>query len=155
MVVDMTVRRFLLASALALCAAPFGWARAQQPDAKARAFVHRDPQLATILGVLIPGGGQFYAGRWGKGLALFGGAAVGVGLAIDANQNACPHGGTCGYDAVKAGGIIAAAALWGVGWWTAAADARLYNTQMLRGVTFSPFLDRHNGQMVAGLTLTR
>lgn len=155
MSVPLLVRKLLLIAALALSALPFGAARAQQPDAKSRAFSHRDPQLATILGVLVPGAGQIYATRYGKGLALFGGAAVGVGLAIDANQNACPHGGTCGYDAVKAGGIIGAAILWGIGWWTAAADARLYNTQQLRGVSFAPFLDRRNGQVVAGLTLAR
>jgi hypothetical protein len=148
-------RKLLLVAVIALSALPPGPARAQQPDAKSRAFSHRDPQLATVLGVLVPGGGQIYATRYGKGLVLLGGAAVGVGLAIDANQNACPHGGTCGYDVVKAGGIIGAAILWGIGWWTAAADARLYNTQQLRGVSFAPFLDRRNGQMVAGLTLTR
>jgi hypothetical protein len=149
------LRKFLLVAAVALCAPPVGPARAQQPDAKSKAFPHRDPQVATILGVLVPGGGQIYATRYGKGLVLMGGAAVGIGLAIDANQNACPHGGTCGYDVVKAGGIIGAAILWGIGWWTAAADARLYNTQMLRGVSFAPYLDRHNGQMVAGLSLRR
>ena len=151
----ISARKLLLIAVIALSASPFGSARAQQPDAKSRAFPHRDPQLATILGVLVPGAGQIYATRYGKGLVLFGGAAVGVGLAIDANQNACPHGGTCGYDVVKAIGIVGAAVLWGTGWWTAANDARLYNTQQLRGLSFAPFLDRRNGQMVAGLTLTR
>jgi hypothetical protein len=151
----LPVRKLLLIAVVAVAVAPVGQARAQQPDAKSHAFPHRDPQVATILGVLVPGGGQIYATRYGKGLVLLGGAAVGIGLAIDANQNACPHGGTCGYDAVKAGGIIGAAILWGIGWWTAAADARLYNTQMLRGVSFAPYLDRRNGQMVAGLSLTR
>lgn len=151
----LAVRKLLLIAVVAVAVAPLGQARAQQPDAKSHTFPHRDPQVATILGVLVPGGGQIYATRYGKGLVLLGGAAVGIGLAIDANQNACPHGGTCGYDAVKAGGIIGAAILWGIGWWTAAADARLYNTQMLRGMSFAPYLDRRNGQMVAGLSLTR
>src|SRR6478752_5348303 len=31
---------------------------------------HRNPDTATLLGVLLPGGGQMYAGRTGKGIAL-------------------------------------------------------------------------------------
>jgi hypothetical protein len=40
---------------------------------------YKDPRTATLFGVLITGGGQMYAGRTGKGLALLG---LGVGSVI-------------------------------------------------------------------------
>src|ERR1043166_9065816 len=40
---------------------------------------YKDPELATVLGLIVPGGGQMYAGRTTKGAILF---SVGVAAPI-------------------------------------------------------------------------
>jgi hypothetical protein len=149
------IRKFSSIAALAACASAFGAAGAQQrAPAKSYATPYKDPVLATVLSVLVPGGGQLYAERWGKGIGLFGGTAAFVGIAIDASNSHCTVGNTCNTHAVETGAIIAGALLWGYGWATAGRDARLRNNQMLNnGSSFAPFLDRRNGQLLAGLAL--
>jgi len=150
----MSIRKFLLIVALTACAAPSGVGRAQQSaPAQAHSVPYKNPTTATIIGVLVPGGGQLYAERYGKGGALLGGAAVAVGIAIDASHRKCAEGRTCGIPPAQTGGIIVAALLWGYGWATAAHDARLFNTERLTGRAVAPFLDQRNGRLVAGLTL--
>ena len=62
---------------LALLAAPLAAQRAR-----------KDPGVATLVAVAVPGGGQMYAGEVGKGLGLFFGsaAAVGVGAGFSARE---------------------------------------------------------------------
>jgi hypothetical protein len=155
------VRRFSSAIALAVCAVASRQAYGQQQPvpvpreaAKSRSTPYKDPNLATALSVLIPGGGQLYAGRWGKGLAVLGGTAAGIGIAIDANQSSrCDGGGPCNVHGVQTVAIVGAVAVWGYGWLTAGQDARRKNAQMLNGTSIAPFLNEHNGRMVAGLSL--
>ena len=149
----MSIRKFLSIVALAVCAAPPGVARAQSARAQPHSVPYKNPTTATIIGVLVPGGGQLYAERYGKGGALLGGAAVAVGIAIDASHRKCADGKTCGIPPAQTGGIIVAALLWGYGWATAAHDARLFNAQRLNGTSFAPFLKQRNGRLLAGLTL--
>ncbi|HKW45817.1 MAG TPA: hypothetical protein VJN70_00170 [Gemmatimonadaceae bacterium] len=141
---------------LIACAALSGVVGAQQPTvatARVKTLPVKDPQLATILGVIIPGGGQLYTARYGKGLALLLGSAAGVAIAVDANHSRCTVGKTCNRGAVEAVGIGSAAVLWAFGWATAAHDARLFNTQRLNRTSFAPFLDRREGRLLAGLEL--
>ena len=155
------VRKFSSVVALAACAVALGQALGQQPvpplstaPARSRTTPYKDPDLATALGVLIPGGGQLYAGRYGKGLAVLGGTAAGIGIAIDANQSSrCDGGGPCNVHGVQTVAIVGAVAVWGYGWLTAGSDARRKNAEMLNGTSLTPFLDEHNGRMVAGLSL--
>jgi TM2 domain-containing membrane protein YozV len=106
--------------------------------------------LATIFGIVLPGAGQLYVERYGKAAAIFGGAAVATGIAIDASHNGCT--GSChGVSPVQTGGIVAAVLIWGYGWATAGSDARRRNTQMLN-TTLTPFLDERNGRMLAGFS---
>ncbi|HEY2378087.1 MAG TPA: hypothetical protein VGH98_19080 [Gemmatimonadaceae bacterium] len=136
-------------------------AQEQQPvpvktqPARSRSAPYKDPELATVVGVLVPGGGQLYAGRYGKGLGLFAASAVGVALALDSrHSNRCSVGISCSSDALKAGGIVIAALGWGFGWATAARDARKQNSQMLNNArSWVPFLERRDGRLLAGLAL--
>ena len=133
-------------------------ANAQQPQprppARTTPLPFKDPQLATIIGVLVPGGGQLYASRFGKGLTLLLGSAAGVAIAVDAGHSRCTVGNTCNRNAVKALGIGSAAVLWAYGWATAARDARLFNTQRLQRTSLAPFLDWDHGRTLAGLSLS-
>lgn len=149
------IRKYSLIVVVAVCAAVPGTAGAQQPVAGARVktLPVKDPRLATVIGVLVPGGGQLYASRYGKGLTLLLGSAAGIGLAVDANQSHCEANKTCSRSSVEALGIGTAVVLWAYGWATAATDARLFNTQRLNRTGFAPFLDRRNGLTLAGLTL--
>lgn len=144
-----------------MCAVASRQVHGQQPvpvppeAAKSRSTPYKDPALATALSVLIPGGGQLYAGRLGKGLAVLGGTAAAIGIAVDANQSSrCDGGGhSCNVHGVQTVAIVGAVAVWGYGWLTAGSDARRRNAQMLNGTSIAPFLDEHNGRMVAGFSL--
>ena len=149
----MSISKFLSVVALAVCAIAPGGARAQSTPAQPHSVPYKNPTTATIIGVLVPGGGQLYAERYGKGGALLGGTAVAVGIAIDASHRKCAQGKECGIPPAQTGGIIVAAVLWGYGWATAAHDARLFNTERLTGRAVAPFLDQRNGRLLAGLTL--
>lgn len=151
----LDIRRFLTQAVLTACTAAFSAAGAQQPlPARSKPLPHKDPQLATILSVVVPGGGQLYSERYGKAAIIFAGTAAGIGIAVDAAQNRCNSGGSCHVNrSVETVGIVAAAVVWGYGWATAGRDARLHNNQMLNQSSFTPFLDRWDGRYVAGLTL--
>jgi hypothetical protein len=146
MVAAVVIRRFSLAVALVTWAAAPVLARAQQTStASAKRVPHKDPQLATIVGILVPGGGQFYAERYGKAAGVFVGTLAAVGIAVDAHHSDNTE--------IETAGFVAAALIWGYGWVTAARDARLFNDQMLH-TTLTPFLDGRNGRFLAGLTLS-
>ena len=156
MFAGVSSRKFSLIIATAACAVWSAPVRAQQvaPVARTQTLPVKDPMLATVISVLVPGGGQLYTSRYGKGLGLLLGSAAGVAIAIDANHSRCEVANTCNRQAVVVAGIASAAVLWGWGWATAANDARLFNTQRLNRTSFAPFLDRRNGQTLAGLALT-
>lgn len=104
-----------------------------------------------MFGVVFPGGGQLYAERFGKAAAIFGGTAAATAIAIDGSHHDCT--GTChGVSPVQTGGIVAAVLIWGYGWVTAGADARMRNNQMLNTSSLTPFLDGRNGRMLAGFS---
>lgn len=155
MFAGVSIRRFSFIVAAAAGAALSGVARAQKvaPVARTQTLPVKDPMLATVIGILVPGGGQLYTSRYGKGLGLLLGSAAGVAIAVDANHSRCEVANTCNRQAVVVAGIASAAVLWAWGWATAANDARLFNTQRLNRTSFAPFLDRRNGQTVAGLAL--
>jgi hypothetical protein len=133
-----------------MCAAVWP-AGAQQ--ATSRSLPHKDPTVATVLSVIIPGGGQAYATRYGKAAIIFAGTAAGVAIAIDAANSTCTGNDTCNHHSVQTIGIVTAALIWGYGWATAAGDARLHNNQMLLNTSLAPVLDRRNGRLLAGLRL--
>ena len=49
-------------------------------------YKYKDPGTATLISVLITGGGQFYAGESGKGLFLMGGSLAAVLLGASASD---------------------------------------------------------------------
>lgn len=126
------IRRLSLSVTLAL-AGVCGTAAAQQPSpsVKMQPIGYKDPQLATLLGVLITGGGQLYTGRTGKGALLLVGSIASVAVALHGAQSTCGVGASCGSSGAETAGIVAAVALWGYGWATAAHDADLHNEQLL------------------------
>lgn len=137
------IRKVLLAFGLAM--AP-GFARAQQTStATAKPIPHKNPEVATVAGILFPGAGQFYAERYGKAAAVLGGTLAAVGVGVPAS-NAGEH-------SIATIAYVSAGLVWAYGWITAPRDARLFNDQMLH-TTLAPFLDRRNGRLIAGLTLT-
>src|SRR5690242_19772440 len=98
------IRRASLAVMTAVCAGMSRPAAAQQPTeiARVKALPVKDPALATVIGVLVPGGGQLYTSRYGKGLALLLGSAASVAIAVDANHSRCTVANTCNRQAVVA-----------------------------------------------------
>jgi hypothetical protein len=74
----------VLAAVTLLCAKP---AAAQQPPAG-----YKDPGIATIISVLVPGGGQMYSGETKRGAMLLGiglgGVMVGSALTIGSTSAA-------------------------------------------------------------------
>lgn len=155
MVVSLRIRKFSSAIGLAACAAAAYSVGAQETvRATSRPLPHKDPEVATIVGVLVPGGGQFYATRYGKAAGVFLGTAAAVAIAVDAANNDCSGGGPCHQHSIETIGVVTAALIWGYGWATAANDARMYNTQRLN-TTLAPVLHRgSNGRLLAGLQLT-
>lgn len=142
--VAVRIRKLSLLVALAAAAALPAAARAQTTPAVTRELRHKDPTTATVLGIVFPGGGQIYTERWGKAAAVFGGTLAATGLAINAANN--------DQHSIEGVWVVSAVAVWTYGWVTANSDARRRNAQRLRPV-FAPFLDQHNGRLVAGLTV--
>jgi hypothetical protein len=128
--------------------------RAQMSTAKSHSLPHKDPTLATVFGVIFPGGGQLYTERWGKAMGIIGTAAVGTGIALDASFDTCGDKSSCHMSVIQTTGIVVAVLAWGYGWATAATDARLRNSQMLN-TSLTPYLDGRNGRVLAGFSLTR
>jgi hypothetical protein len=131
---------------LAACVAAASLAGAQQTaTASTKRIPHKDPTAATVVGFLVPGGGQFYTERYGKAAGVFAGTLAGVAIAVNAGHNDNTSIETIGY--------VGAGLVWAYGWITAGRDARLFNDQMLH-TALAPFIDRHNGRLLAGLTLS-
>lgn len=95
----------------------------------------KEPRIATLWGVLVPGAGQMYAGRSGKGLLLFVGAvgAASAGAIIHSNpcltplnyvETRCDNRTT-----PLAVGTTIAAGLWIYGFVTADDDAHARNAR--------------------------
>src|SRR4051812_5110845 len=148
---------YLAAALIAFAPAHLG---AQQPSAavKMQPIGYKDPELATILGVVLPGGGQFYAGRTGKGALLLAGSVGSALVAVNTSHNTCDFGTSwtaCGSAGAEAVAMFAAVGFWAYGWLTAGRDARLHNEERLNGTSsLSPFLERRNGRTLAGLALS-
>jgi hypothetical protein len=122
-----------------------GRAREAAPDG----FTRKDPATGVLFGFLVPGGGQFYAGRPVKGAVLAGitlGALVLPSASCD-NQLTGECVGT---------GLLAASAIigtWAYGMITAPGDARAYNADHEGRLAIEPVLDRRHGRTGAGVAL--
>jgi hypothetical protein len=137
----VTIRRVLLGVGLTLAPAI---ARAQQTATASTTLVpHKDPQLATVVGLLVPGGGQFYTERYGKAAGVFAGTLAGVAIAVNAGHSDNTSVETIGY--------VGAGLVWAYGWLTAANDARLFNAQRIH-TTAVPFISRRNQRLIIGIT---
>jgi TM2 domain-containing membrane protein YozV len=124
----------------------------------------KDPATATLLGVVLPGAGQMYAGRTGKGLALLG---LSVGAVVTGAQlssgTACtvtvPNPGsnvyvtncTDGKRGPLHAGVGVAVASWLYGAITAAGDARDANAVETRHASATPVIERTYGRTGLGL----
>lgn len=95
----------------------------------------KDPVRATILGIAVPGGGQFYAGRPEKGAVLLASTALTAGLAYHvATAPRFCLSFRCGPRDHAQVALLAgtAAALWSLGFLTAAQDVHAYNRRTLQ-----------------------
>jgi hypothetical protein len=101
------------------------------------------------LGLYIPGAGQIYAGRYGKGLAIFGIAGGGWVLTV------ASCGGELREECVGNAlvGVAAMFGAWGYGVLSAPGDARDYNEARARGIAVQPVLERRVGRTGLGLAL--
>lgn len=121
----------------ALILAPVG-AYAQQPAA-AGIQGYRDPGIATLYSVALPGGGQFYSSETGRGLLILGGssAAVVAGTALS-REASCKYDGSSPYGVAcdEANhipltiGLLASAGIWGFGIWDARKSAERHNAKL-------------------------
>src|SRR6266542_2588686 len=112
-------------------AAP-GWTEINlHPDSGTRApvlTVIKEPAVAVMWGIAVPGGGQMYADNWPKGILIFAGTAGLTYAAFSiAFSNICEN---CHHDDTKADAVLAtAAALWVYGFASAPHDAMRYNAE--------------------------
>jgi hypothetical protein len=104
---------------------------------------------AVIWSGLLPGGGQFYAGKPVKGIILLGITAGGAAYVFSCNDNA--EFEKCFPNLVL--GSLMSLGGWGIGRLTAAGDAREYNEKHARRTSIEPVLDRHLGRTGLGLAL--
>jgi len=107
---------------------------AAQDSTTAQRPVYKDPQLATVWGLVVPGGGQMYAGRGVKGAQIFAGSAGALTVGYLMSSRSCTWIGdsdSCTADRrqsfVIAGTI--GALLWIYGLTTAADDAHDFNAR--------------------------
>jgi hypothetical protein len=124
---------------------------------------HKDPGTAELLGVLLPGGGQLYAGRTGTGLGLLGlsAAAVVTGAALSKDSKCSSlfdqSGNTFNMTCTKANhgpladGEGVAFASWLYGIVTAAGDVRDANA-VVHHARATPVLERTHGRTAFGLS---
>src|SRR5690242_4905266 len=88
MTIALHMRKLSTVVAMAACTALCTPASAQQPTtASSRRIPYKDPTLARVIGVVMPGGGQMYAERFGKAAGVFAGTGLCAGIAIDAGKN--------------------------------------------------------------------
>jgi hypothetical protein len=120
-----------------------------EPDAPP-AFTRKDPATGVLFGFLVPGGGQFYAGRHVKGAAL-----VGITLGALVLPSGSCSDGSLSEECVSTG-LIAASLIvgaWTYGMITAPGDARAFNERQEGRLAIAPVLDRRRGRTGAGLAL--
>lgn len=119
-----------------------------------------DPQTATLVGVLVPGGGQLYAGETGKGALLlsFSIAAplLSTQLAMDSVSDDCSDGyctGTEGFSYLYAGLGVSVGA-WAIGLATASNDARQANRRNATLAASPVAIQAPNGPIRPGVRLS-
>lgn len=108
---------------------------AQRPDTTGLRF-GKDPASAALFSVVIPGSGQFYAGKPGKAAQILGGIAIATAMTIHfANSEvACTNGPSTTCDATRSSNttmltfsVLSIAGFWTWGILTAPDDVREYN----------------------------
>jgi len=133
--------------------------------ASSDAIAFKDPALATILSILIPGGGQMYAGKPLKGALVIVSILGSLGVAASVQDpEECSETMSTGGTSVRtctggnppsfqiALGAAAASYLFGIA--TAGNDARDYNTSRRHQVSLRSTLDRSEGGLAVGLVLS-
>ena len=119
------------------------------PSDSAGGFTKRYGAIGMALGLYIPGAGQIYAGRYGKGLAVAGITFGGMLLA----EASC--GGELKEECLGNAmvGLAALFGAWGYGILSAPRDAREYNERQSHRIAVEPVLDRRVGRTGLGLAL--
>jgi hypothetical protein len=115
----------------------------------------KDPNLATVIGLMVDGGGQIYAGRPVKGFGLL---AIGTGSVIwgfasirpaECNLSTCTDVGL----GPAYLGLAAYTATWLYGWATAYGDARDHNAQLMHSAV-RPAIQLGHGRLGFGVAIT-
>lgn len=130
-------------------------ARAIAPTAS-----YRDPTIALVIGLLVPGGGQFYTGETGRG-ALYLGISVGAPLLGEmVSASTCnDYVGTCSLTPMYLG-VAAALASWIYGAVKAQSSAEAMNQRhgypSREGLRWTPTVEHlgSTGQVAMGIRLT-
>lgn len=133
--------------------------------ASSDAIAFKDPALATILSILIPGSGQMYAGKSMKGALVIVGLFGSLGVAASVHDSEeCSQTSSNGLPPVRTctGGnppafnvaLVTAAASYLFGIVTAGEDARDYNRSRHRQASLRPTIDRREGGFGLGLAVS-
>lgn len=150
---------FAIAALALMFAADAGLAQATDPSADRPSF--KEPGTATLIGVLVPGGGQLYAGKITKGLTLlavgYGSIVAGTALAvtncddIGDYEDGCTKSLTPLY--IGYGGYLAS---WIYGLATAGGDAREVNAKngYQRRTSIAPIVVASNNRPAYGVSVT-
>lgn len=89
--------------------------------------VAKDPSLGTLLGVMMPGAGQFYAGKGIKGIAVLALAMTGAFTAASSWKKEGPYSNGGGLNNGQLGGAALFLSSWMFGFFTASSDVHDWN----------------------------
>lgn len=149
-------RPFLAVMACLTLAIPL---RAQQQQGTPSSSEYKDPNTATLLSVVVIGGGQFYSGDTQKGAMLLGVGYGSIILGEAIGVAACSGGGSCGAGAAALlAGVGVGVGTWIYGIMDASNAAERHNASIGKSRTASvaPVVlpDGNRGKERVGLGLT-
>ena len=113
----------------------------------------RQGWVGALLGTLIVGGGQFYAGRPAKAFTLLGISAVAFALAVGECNSEVLNGSESNCEKGDAILLVGVGGPWIYGLATAPRDVREWNQKHQAHVGLAPVIERRSGRTGLGLAL--
>ena len=152
-IVNLTVANATVAgpapSEMAITAHPVE--RTTAPD-RALGYSRKDGAVGVLFGFLLTGGGQFYAGNNGKGVALLGLSLAEVVTAVSVINRCDPY--CCDSEITTAQALLLPAVFnWVYGMATAPGDVRRWNEEHARVTRVRPVMEQRDGRTGLGLAV--
>ncbi len=113
----------------------------------------KDPGTAIVFSLLVPGGGQIYAGKPGKGTFILLGSVGALALGAASSSQTCTLY-SCAQDNTGLQlGAAAALVLWGYSMFTAGADVREYNSKISELAKRISYIRLTHSERITGLSI--